>query len=115
MTAIKTKLKVVILDDDTNVEDAIASKLPKALGQASTPIKPRDIASVVKELGSRAAAVRSTKKHVQKQTLLDTADLFIVDYDLVKAANEDYLTGETVAYLARCYSGCGVVVALHRK
>src|SRR5579872_7631420 len=113
MTAAGAGSKVIILDDETNVEAAIASKLPRALGRGSSAIKPGDINSVVKALGRRAAAVRSSKKYDQEQILLDTADIFIVDYDLVKAANEDYLTGETVAYLARCYSGCGVVVALN--
>ena len=42
MTAAKAGLKVIILDDETNVEAAIASKLPKALGQASSAIKPSD-------------------------------------------------------------------------
>lgn len=114
MKAAKRKLKVVILDDETDMEAAIASKLPVDIQQSSTPIKPDDITTVVKELGSRAAAVRSSKKHAANQLSLDTADVFIVDYDLVKAKNEDYLTGETVAYLARCYSGCGIVIALNQ-
>jgi hypothetical protein len=114
MTAGTRGLKVVILDDETTVEAAIASKLPKSVSKASTPIKPDEITSVVKELGSRAGAVRLSKKHVEKPLTLDTAGLFIVDYDLVKATNEDYLTGETVAYLARCYSRCGVIVALNQ-
>jgi hypothetical protein len=114
MTTAKRTLKVIILDDETNMEAAIASKLPKAIGRSSSAINPNDITSVVKELGSRAAAVRSSRKYTPKELQLDSADLFIVDYDLVKAKNEDYLTGETVAYLARCYSGCGVVVALNQ-
>jgi hypothetical protein len=114
MTAAKAGLNVIILDDETNVEAAIASRLPKAIGRTSSAINPADITSVVKELGGRAAAVRSSRQHHQKQIQLDTANLFIVDYDLVKAANEDYLTGETVAYLARCYSRCGAVIALNQ-
>jgi hypothetical protein len=114
MIAARTGLKVIILDDEANIEAAIASKLPRAIGRASSAIEPNHITSVVRELGSRAAAVRSSKKHTPTRLELDSADLFIVDYDLVKAKNEDYLTGETVAYLARCYSGCGVVVALNQ-
>jgi hypothetical protein len=114
MTAESRGLKVVILDDEKTVEAAIASKLPKAVAKVSTPIKPEEITSVVKELGGRAGAVRLSKKYAEKPLTLDSAGLFIVDYDLVKATNEDYLTGETVAYLARCYSRCGVIVALNQ-
>jgi hypothetical protein len=96
MTAAKRTLKVIILDDETNMETAIASKLPKAIGRSSAAINPNDITSVVKELGGRAAAVRSSKKYTPKELQLDSADLFIVDYDLVKANNEDYLTGEAL-------------------
>jgi hypothetical protein len=114
MSAKKRKVNVVILDDETNVEAAIVAKLPKALGRSATSIKPDQISSMIKELGDRAAAVRSSKKYTAKPLPIDGADLFIVDYDLVKAKNEDYLTGETVAYLARCYSQCGVIVALNQ-
>jgi hypothetical protein len=114
MMATRSKFKVIILDDETNMEAAIAANLPKPIRRFASAINPDDIASMVKELGNRAAAVRSSGKRAQTELSLDTADLFIVDYDLVKAKNEDYLTGETIAYLARCYSSCGVVVALNQ-
>ncbi|MCA1469629.1 hypothetical protein I6F09_17175 [Bradyrhizobium sp. IC3195] len=114
MTVSKNKVEVVILDDEENVEKAIVSRLPVPMRKNSKAIKPEDIAPMVKELGLRAAAVRSSAKRDPKLLPLDTADLFIVDYDLVRAQNEDYLTGETVAYLARCYSNCGVIVALNQ-
>jgi hypothetical protein len=60
------------------------------------------------------AAARRKAAFEPKRTDIDGVDLFIVDYDLVQAKNEDYLTGETVAYLGRCYSTCGVIVGLNQ-
>ncbi|RTE93073.1 hypothetical protein [Bradyrhizobium sp. LVM 105] len=114
MSSARTKLNVVILDDEQRIEEAIASKLPASIGRSSVAIKPDAITDLVKELGSRAAAARLSNNRKPKEVPLDDADLFIVDYDLVKAKGEDYLTGETVAYLARCYSSCGVVIALNQ-
>jgi hypothetical protein len=109
-----TTLEVVILDDEKNVEEAIRSKLPKAIAANAQVIKPEKIVALVKELGGRMAAARRKTTFEMKRTDVDGIDLFIVDYDLVEAKNEDYLTGETVAYLARCYSTCGVIVGLNQ-
>lgn len=45
----------------------------------------------------------------------DETDVLVVDYDLMYLEDDDYfLTGEEVAYLARAYSRCGVIVALNQ-
>ncbi|MBK8180619.1 MAG: hypothetical protein IPK67_17325 [Planctomycetes bacterium] len=36
-----------------------------------------------------------------------------VDYDLIELDGANYLTGEDVAYLLRCFSKCGVIVLLN--
>jgi hypothetical protein len=114
MSAVKGNLSVIILDDEKNVETAIQQKLPTIFRRMAASIKPDDITVLVKALGARAVAARASRKRSVTRLELDAADLFIVDYDLVKAKNEDYLTGEMVAYLARCYSGCGGIVALNQ-
>ena len=45
-------------------------------------------------------------------TVFDTADILVIDYDLYDLASG--ATGERVAYLARCYSRCGLIVALNQ-
>lgn len=39
---------------------------------------------------------------------LDDVSVFVVDFDLFEAV--PFLNGETVAYLARCFSNCGLIV-----
>jgi len=46
--------------------------------------------------------------------IIDKADILIVDYDLLELEGDYYQTGEGLAYLARCYSGCGLIVALNQ-
>ncbi len=46
--------------------------------------------------------------------LLDQAAILIVDFDLLKMSQQSYLTGENVAYLARCYSRCGLIIGLNQ-
>lgn len=107
-------LKVVVLDDETDVEKAIRDRLPKSLSKNVETVLPKDIKELVSQLGKRIATARKKKLENPNDTILDDADLFIVDYDLIEAKGEDYLTGETVAYLARCYSQCGVIVGLNQ-
>jgi hypothetical protein len=115
MKSVHRRLSAVILDDEEAVETAIKSRLPKEIGRLAKTVKPSTIASLVAELRLRIAAARKgSKARGLKDTILDGADIFVVDYDLIEAKGEDYLTGETVAYLARCYSRCGVIVALNQ-
>lgn len=44
----------------------------------------------------------------------DRADILLLDYDLITVVGRPDLTGEEVAYLARCYSRCGLLVALNQ-
>jgi hypothetical protein len=44
---------------------------------------------------------------------LDETDIFIVDFDLLNF-RDGFVTGEEVAYLARCYSRCGLVIAVNQ-
>jgi hypothetical protein len=48
-----------------------------------------------------------------KETAFDRADVLLVDYDLFEFDRAQYLTGAIVAYVARCYSGCGVIVGVN--
>jgi hypothetical protein len=115
MKTTKGPPKAVILDDEKAVETAIRRRLPKDIAKQALTVEPPDIAKLVTELGRRIGAARKgSATRRLSSTDVDDADLFIVDYDLIGAQGEDYLTGETVAYLARCYSACGVIVGLNQ-
>lgn len=50
-----------------------------------------------------------------ESTAFDTSDIVIVDYDLrYMSAEPSFLTGETIAYMARCYSRCGIIVTVNQ-
>ncbi|MBE2200954.1 MAG: hypothetical protein IAE79_20240 [Anaerolinea sp.] len=51
---------------------------------------------------------------VNKVSVFDSADIVFIDYDLIEADGNLNLTGEDVAYLLRCYSKCGYIVAINQ-
>lgn len=81
-----------------------------------------DLADAVRQLESRQAAQR----HDIADGLatgggsnpIDSASILIVDFDLLQLRDSDSRsaseTGERIAYLARCYSTCGFIVALNQ-
>ena len=44
----------------------------------------------------------------------DTADVIVVDYDLLQYLNASDTTGSRLAYLLRCYSECGFIIVLNQ-
>jgi len=44
----------------------------------------------------------------------DDVDILAIDYDLLKLDARVFLTGEAIAYLVRCYSACGLIIALNQ-
>lgn len=67
-------------------------------------------------LAKRRARARDSEKSsfCEEENLFDKIDLLIVDYDLIKAVHGRWITGEEIAYLARCYSRCKTIVAVNQ-
>jgi hypothetical protein len=65
-------------------------------------------------LENRRNNYREEKAQDTTQTLLDEASIFLIDYDLLKYSDKGYLNGEGVAYLARCFSKCQIIVGLNQ-
>jgi len=68
----------------------------------------------IDELSKRRAAARREEKRDEEPSLFDDAALLIVDYDLTDLEGHSTETGVGVAYLARCFSDCGFIVALNQ-
>lgn len=64
--------------------------------------------------GRREAARIDGRSQGSQRSLLDSTAILIVDYDLLKISKDYRLTGENVAYLARCYSGCGLILVVNQ-
>ncbi len=45
---------------------------------------------------------------------LDTVDILVIDYDLLKLDFKSFWTSDVAAYLARCYSHCGLLIGLNQ-
>ncbi len=79
------------------------------------PLQIVEFAPMVEELRQRRLDARQTRKPHEAawDHKLDEAAILIVDYDLLKLNKVTFITGEEIAYLARCYSRCGLIVNLN--
>lgn len=75
-------------------------------------IQHEDFRKELQVLRQRQSETRLGRKW-DDETLLDQTSVLVVDYDLLKTSTETYLTGENVAYLARCFSKCGLILGLN--
>lgn len=111
-----SKQTILICDDDQGrVEDwksrlellKIPFRLQGLAGQ--------DLGTAIAELGKR----RETSRHSGRQATaekhqFDAAAILVIDYDLLNVDPTSGMNGENVAYLARCYSDCGLIVGLNQ-
>lgn len=75
----------------------------------------REFIAGFEELNARRKSARNgLSKHSKGELAFDAAAILVIDYDLLRIEHAGYLTGEAVAYLARCYSRCGVIVGLNQ-
>lgn len=75
----------------------------------------QDLASAIEVLGERRETSRSPRKTATwKEHQFDKAAILIVDYDLLSVNPTLGVNGENVAYLARVYSHCGLIVGLNQ-
>lgn len=54
-------------------------------------------------------------KELGDESLFDEVSILVIDYDLLKAFDSKlFLTGETVAYLIRCFSKCDLIIGMNQ-
>lgn len=106
--------KVVIFDDEDDRRRKWAERLFAVKGfPEGFEVLVVDDCAFRADLGTLRARRKNSrnKEEISDQgTLFDSADILIIDYDLFGLDE----TGEEVAYLARCFSNCGVIVAVNR-
>jgi hypothetical protein len=115
-----TKRRLVIYDD----EPRIVAGWKRSLGRLPAVAKDFEIVEIgkeefeeaISELEDRRARARlkSGRSSPTTSNTLDTASVLILDFDLLDSSGPFYLTGENVAYLARCYSRCGLIIGLNQ-
>jgi hypothetical protein len=110
--------KILFLDDDEGRAQRWADKL-KGLSIVSEHfdvqyITVDDFTRTKNELNDRRGKARGANRG-QKSAWnhqLDEVSILIIDFDLFKFDRD--VTGESIAYLARCYSRCGLIIALNQ-
>ncbi len=110
--------KMLIYDD----EEQFKNKLKESLANL-TILKDFEIVTMSQEdfeismesLNKRQIALRNQGKWNEDETptILDDTSIFVIDFDLVKY-KDPFLTGEAVAYLARCFTRCGLIVGVNQ-
>ena len=108
-------MKTILIYDD---EKPFANKLKEGLAELPIlegtfeveALTEREFKEMMGVFKNRQIAFREDGEWGYERTLLDEASIFIVDYDLLYSTAGDFLTGELVAYLARCFSECGLIV-----
>ncbi|HEV7504868.1 MAG TPA: hypothetical protein VGS07_08160 [Thermoanaerobaculia bacterium] len=108
------KKQVVIFDDEASLRQEWADKLSLVRGFTEEfevqLVANKDFEDALDILRIRRKEAREKREVSGDRTLFDETSILIVDYDLFPL-NE---TGEEVAYLARCFSGCGTIVGVNQ-
>lgn len=68
----------------------------------------------IRELEARRLAARKQEKREHGSSQIDDATLLFLDYDLALLDSDSHETGEGLAYLARSFSKCGLIVILNQ-
>jgi hypothetical protein len=112
-------LNILIYDDETEEAGKIVKRLEalKIPDATITRLSKTEFELQLKTLSNRIDDVRNEKTFYLNEDgsntkTFDSADILIVDYDLFNA--NDLLTGEIVAYNARCFSDCGLIIAINQ-
>lgn len=79
-----------------------------------TSMSEHDFEDAMESLKSRQIELRESGCWADGGNPLDDVAIFVIDYDLVHSQEDRFLTGEAVAYLARCFSRCGLIVAVNQ-
>lgn len=115
-----TKKRILIFDDDTQRAKGWSDSIRESTSvrrEFATPeiIKPPEFQAAIRILNERRKSARKTDDEESIAPIeFDSADIFLIDFDLFELNEITYITGEEVAYLARCYSRCGIIVGVNQ-
>jgi len=112
------KKKVLIFDDDKDTRITWEDRLEQVASFNETfEAEVRDegqFREALAGLEKRQRAARKGKIEWSEENLLDEVAILFIDYDLLTLYDDKFEVGENVAYLARCYSRCKLIVALNQ-
>ena len=114
------RMNLLVADDRSDRMDRWLERLERVpeieqfFGRPTTLTGER-LEAEIDELSARRAAARGSEQRADEPSEFDKASLLIVDYDLTDLkGGHSTETGVGVAYLARCFSDCGLISALNQ-
>lgn len=111
-----TRRIIVCDDEEPQREDACERLRPASSGLSDLSVEavsPEAFKIAVEVLEDRRAKARGRDSgRADEACVFDTADFAFVDYDLIEWSKD--LTGESIAYLARCYSHGGLIIVVNQ-
>ena len=109
-------LEVLVYDDQLDFARSWAEKIKDAYSDAVVkPANSEDFQQLLTLINSRRKAWREAGDKSDTIDLheADTADVIVVDYDLLQYSDPVDTTGSRLAYLLRCFSKCGFIIVLN--
>ncbi len=117
-----SKKRIVIFDDEKDFGESLKEALERIeeIGRGfEIDFEREALPAAIEALQKRLKSARARDSNDvldefpdDDAGIIDDASILVIDYDLVDL--DPSLTSEGVAYLARCYSNCGTIVALNR-
>jgi hypothetical protein len=111
------KRKIVLYDDERRIAHNYVESLQKIEDvNRDFEVSSLDNATFGKELDALETRRNNFRNNEinNPDSLLDETSIFIIDSDLLKYSEKGYLNGEDVAYLARCFSKCLLIIGLNQ-
>lgn len=114
-----SKQKILVFDDQPSTAERWVADLEQQEAVEERflvkPACPSDFRDAIAGLQKRRKAARtSIGGDVLAPNAFDDVAILVVDYDLLYFDEAGELTGESVAYLARCYSRCGLIIGVNQ-
>jgi len=110
--------KILVYDDEGEMQNRLCEKLRglEALREAFDimPLERNVFLQTMEALRERQSAFRKIGRWDGEKIALDEASFLMIDYDLLGNPLDSFLTGEGVAYLARCFSTCGLIIGINQ-
>ncbi len=114
--------KILICDDNLEFEESLTQKLMDIKEMSGYFDIEYSGGSDEGKLEAAIQALENRLKRASKEELddypeddaviIDEADILVIDYELIEI--DASVTGERAAYLARCYSRCGLIIGLNQ-
>lgn len=115
MSDMPDELKILVVDDEEEFSADVHQDIQEAIPRASVAhVDVESLKTALRVLHERQGAARARREAPSTPCSLDEIDIVVIDFDLANLPATTLANGEMLAYLARCYSACGLIVELNR-